>query len=421
MQLLNQISVLIGSAEIMYILKITEFILYFRVTPPQPTGAVLVLGVVLALYMVLFWLHPFLAASSLLAILFGMNSSPRPFLGLLLVAFLFFSGFAFLQKSRPEGSVVHAIGCSLFDQNGQPLKKYLGWVCAFFPNGHMLMGDGYTLTFYDQKMNVVWSEDAHTHHQINYYPEDKTATVIRSRVVHNDTRIDRLEVYSIYGKLLKAFNFELKHSLHSQDWTWDHWVLPKVKKEATLINSFHRIGENQSEDPALKEGNYLVQDVFGMLYIFNNKLNKIIKTVDLRKLKRHSMNDLQVTKEGFILAYHNRNQAIANDQSYLEVFELDSGESLWTYGLKPTERFYGPYEGNVQKLPNGNFLFSYVNNEIHGTKRTGANHGIHRAIEVSQNGERVWEMHNQGEYLSGKPNVVKRLDLSSYLRHKGNY
>ena len=348
---------------------------------------------------------------------------------MILLKILLFLTFAPQAPAKPLW--VNAVGCSLFDSKGTILKKYLGWICAYFPNGSMLLGDGFTLTFYDKNMEIVWSKDMHTHHMITYSAPSKTATVIASHIINGVTRADRLEVYSIDGKLLKHFNFTEKHSLFRQEQKWDHFVFPFVKDEITLIESFYRIEKNRSKNPIFQEGNYLALEAAGRIYVFDSNLEKIIHTINLSDWKIGNIRDAQIDESGNLLFYNSGHQENGEKFTTLDQVDPQTGKLLWSYRANPPSSFYGSYEGNVQALPNGNYLFSVVMDELKGKERRVIPQnemepwmvvqGMHRSFEITKHGKVVWTMVNDGSGLSGMPNVVKRLDLSDYKKNKGRF
>ena len=345
---------------------------------------------------------------------------------LLIILFYIFPAFANDQPKK----IVNVVGCSIFDSNGKILKKYLGWVCAFFPNGNMILGDGFTLTFYDPKMNPIWSKDVHTNY-IAYSEEDQTGLVIASNIIKDTVRLDRLEIYDKNGKLQKHFDFQKSHSLGSYLQTWDMPAFPKVKEGITLIDAFYRIDKNSSKLAWLKEGNYVANEAFGKIYIFDSRLQKIVHSIDTRKWDRNNLRDVQVISSGNFLVYNSGN--IQNGTKFTTLEELDphTGNTVWAFRASPPTSFYGDYQGNVQRLTNGNLLYSVIMDEKKGKERVKipdeefekwmAIQGAFRAFEVTRDGKKVWSMVNDGSNLSGMPNVVKRLDLTSYFQHKGRF
>jgi hypothetical protein len=295
----------------------------------------------------------------------------------------------------------------------------------------MLLGDGFTLTFYDEKMRVVWSRDVHTHHMITFDPAAGLATVIASNVIGGDTRIDRLEVYDTEGRRRHAFDFGLEHSLARMQQNWDNHAFPYVKHNLTMIESFYRVGKNSSRLPYLAEGNFLAYDAAGILYIFDRSLSRVEKRLSLRDWGLHSLRDVQVTPAGNFLFYNSGHEEGGRKFTALEERSPRDGRLLWSYRAQPPESFFGAYEGNVQLLANGNVLFSVVMDEWRGADRRAVDptyaepwhavQGMFRAFEITRDGKKVWEMADDGAGLSGMPNVVKRLDLRSYLRAKGGY
>ena len=66
-------------------------------------------------------------------------------------------------------------------------------------------------------------------------------------------------------------------------------------------------------------------------------------------------------------------------RGWSRAIELDplSGEIVWTYEAEPRKSFYTVGRGSAQRLPNGNTLL--------------AESGKGRAIEVTRDGDIVWE------------------------------
>ncbi|MGE3261504.1 MAG: hypothetical protein AB7K68_06975 [Bacteriovoracia bacterium] len=339
----------------------------------------------------------------------------------------------FSPVAEAKGGDVNLINCSIFDSSGKLLKMYRAWLCAFFPNGKMLLGDGATLTFYDQKMNIVWAKDMHVHGSITYSEADDTALLQVSHVLPGDLRGDRLEVYDQEGKLIKHFNFTSKHAFKPQEFNYDRFMLPsRVKEEVHHVWSFYRIGRNRSKLPFLREGNYVVADAFGVIYFLDSKLQKIVHTIHNHKLGISNLRDVQVTERGNLLAYNSGN-VDAQGQPYSSLDEINptTGKFIWRYIASPPTSFYGPSEGNVQELPNGNFLYSLVMDERKGKERRHVPQeelepwmliqGGHQSIEITRDGKEVWKMISHDDDLSGKPNVVKRQNLDKYFSRKKRY
>lgn len=310
---------------------------------------------------------------------------------------------------------VNQIGCSLFDMQGKLLKRHFGWACAFFSNGSMLIADGFTLSYYDKKMNLRWSKDRHVHHTMTL--ADDNALVLTSWIKNGDTRLDRLEVYGREGKLLRHFNFtpEMSISVHQYSKNLDQFALPRVKQEITYAVSLHRIPPNRSPHPAFKAGNYVVSDLgsnpyaLNRIYFFDEKLERLVHTVSARSLKRGAMFDVQVTKDGNLLIYKTKNSWFREEFSSVEEINPLTYETVWTYAGPP--RFYSAYEGNVQYLPNGNILFSSL----------ASFPEPHVSTEITRAGKVVWQMTTVDKDLTGKPNVVRRLDLTDYYQAKGDW
>ena len=339
---------------------------------------------------------------------------------LVLIVCLLFSMAA--TAAKPKAGLTNIIGCSLFNENGELLKKYQGWICGFFPNGNMILGDGYTLTFYDKNMDVVWQRDVHSHHFVVYSAADDTALVITSKITDETVRSDRLEVYGSSGKLLKAFDLTKEQSteVHSFGW-FDQHVMPKVRQEITHVRSFYRIGKNKSKHPALAEGNYIVCETYGKIFILDKNLKKVIHTFNYSDWQLSGLNDVQVTKRGNLLFYVNENPR--KFENYSSLVELDplTGKVVWSYHENPPEAFHGIYEGTVQELENGNMLYSVIVADKMPDNDKEMLTAMHHSVEITRGGKKVWTMVADNDNLSGVPGVLRRMDLSSYRKNKGRF
>lgn len=320
------------------------------------------------------------------------------------------------SPKKPKRIIANAVGCVLFDEKGKLLKRYLSWACAYFPNGKLLLADGFTLTLYDANHEIEWVRDQRCHHNVFYSAADNTALITTTNILPDRaTIIDRLEVYDGEGRLVKEFDFTPAMSFHKNVWKdgefWDDYVLPKAKQELSHVVSFHRVNKNSSRHPALAEGNYVVSDVFGRIYFFDRDLKKIVHEIRTAEaLRRHATFDVQVSQRGNLLLYNTKNVLLGEELSSLEEIDPFTGKLVWSYGKKPGQQFDGAYEGNLTELPNGNFLFSHVNDFFKGPLY---------AVEVTRQGREVWRMTPSGNDLSGYPNVIRRLDLTDYYRSRG--
>lgn len=324
---------------------------------------------------------------------------------LLILLVLFLPGLA---RAEP----MNVVGCSIFDAKGRLAKKYYGWICAFLPNGKMMVGDGFTLTFYDEKMNVVWSRDGHTHHNMIFSETDQTVLVTGSRTIRDSTaRLDTLEVFDLEGARTKSFSFTPEMSLGERPFHWDQQALPATKTELTQIASFYRIPPNGSKEPALAEGNYVAWDNFGRVYFLDSGLKKVVRAIEPKDWPFPLASDLQVTEEGRLLFYQMSYPARGLPAMVAEA-GFHERKIVWAYRGDPGEKLEGDFEGNVQRLPGGNFLFSEVG-------KFGRSTAEFRAREITREGKVVWRMKASGRELSGMPNTIKRYDLAAYRRAKG--
>jgi outer membrane protein assembly factor BamB len=84
-------------------------------------------------------------------------------------------------------------------------------------------------------------------------------------------------------------------------------------------------------------------------------------------------------------------------REYSQVIEVDptTGQIVWRYVGNPPQAFYSFSKGSPQRLPNGNTLICDSDNG--------------RALEVTAEGETVWEWYNPAKTEDGKRIVVYRM------------
>ncbi len=298
------------------------------------------------------------------------------------------------------------VGCSIFDPAGKLLELRSGWICGFYPNGARLVGDGYTLSFYDKTGDLIWSRDIHTHHNFIWDPEERAYLVIATKLIDLHTRSDSVQMWSQDGKLLREFAFTDPAHFRPRPLRWDEWIFPKVTTEAMQIVSFYRIPRNVAGPPDLRPGHFIASEVDGRVFILDPQLKSITALKQLPQKLVGPVADVQVLPSGRILLYRHVDAPIASTR--LEEVDLITEDVVWSAEVKSNGKSSSRHEGNIQVLPSGNILFSMVEDNFSGR---------HVTTEMSRGGRIISRVFQDGRTLLGRPNTVKQLNLESYFRH----
>lgn len=106
----------------------------------------------------------------------------------------------------------------------------------------------------------------------------------------------------------------------------------------------------------------------------------------------HAQHDPDVLENGDMLIYDNRGDIGNGGTTRIIEFDPLSLKTVWEYPGKKQDRLFSSIYGSQQRLPNGNTLISESNNG--------------RILEVTRDGEIVWEYHIPERKKNRKGNVV---------------
>jgi hypothetical protein len=190
----------------------------------------------------------------------------------------------------------------------------------------------------------------------------------------------------------------------------------EVGLEFSHLNSIYEIPANPLEKsyPAFKQGNYVVSlSSLGLIIILDRDLRKILWTFKHPDTIPPTFHDVQLLENGHLFFYNNKTWEGAIWYTTLDEYEPLTKKLVWRYRAFPPQSFAAEYGGGVQKLKNGNILFSDA---------TGAG----RVTEVTADGKIVWTMSDPFGTAKDKTNPyfiqdAKRVDLSDFLEHNHGY
>ena len=289
----------------------------------------------------------------------------------------------------------HAPEAILMDMNGRVLHRWQrtyeeiwpgrtkrvppeGWRRArLLPDGGLLaIFEGNGLVRLDRESRVVWSYDAHAHHDLALLPDGGVAVLIweameiprlgRSGAVI----VDFVALLDPEGRerrripILEAF----ERSEHAA-------LLERAAAGNDMLhtNTLHRLdGRFAARSSAFREGNFLISVRYmDTLAILDPEAGEVVWALTGSWRRQH---EPSLVDDGSLLLFDNLGPG--ESSRVLEIEPL-TGTLLWSYGDEPGQRFYSEACGTAQRLPNGNTLI------------TVSDRG--RAFEVTRAGRKVWE------------------------------
>lgn len=297
-------------------------------------------------------------------------------------------------------------GCTIYDPTGAVVRKFPGGICAFLPDGKIVLSNRRELIVYSPSMKELSRDQIHVHHEMSYEPAIKGVLMTSSEFLPDQGRIDNLLIYGLNGKLRSKFRLKPAHSLKKEAIGWDQEYLEGHAIEYSHVNSFHLIPKNRSPLKELTAGNFIANDIFGAIHILDPGLKKILRTFSYKDLGLKLAHDVQVLENGNFLLYSNRNGPPAAQYTLLLEVNPVSGKEEWRYARSPKEAFSSPVSGSVQKLPNGNYLFSDVTS-------------TDDVFEITPAGKEVRALKNVPNML--RLNQIKQVDLTDFLRNSKSF
>ena len=336
----------------------------------------------------------------------------RQIIYILLILFLFFQHVGANEIAHDS---YYVVGCRILTEKGDLIRSYPGGMCGFFDDGSRVATGENSLSFYDAKNRLIWKKNIHAHHSMRLSLDQKRILVLSSEVqAHGDIKIrsDVLLIMSKGGEILHSFKMSsLRNRMDIINvFDWDKTALPDATHEISHVNSIYEIPKNLSKHPALKEGNFVVNDIWGFvmkssILFFDANLTGVIYELPYRDIEAPAVHDVHVLENGKLLFFQNRN--FENRESYSSVVEYDIDKKLRTVVFKdtPPSKFQMKSAGSVQKMPNGAYVF--IDNTVTPTIR-----------EISSNGSELTPIVLKGEVsIENSKSSLQRLPLNSFLRN----
>lgn len=331
-----------------------------------------------------------------------------------LTPILFFVVYFFGRySSKIEDPSYNVLGCYIIDNQGSLLWSLPGGErCVFFEDGSLVAAIDNQLVMYDKDLKTLWRKYIFNHHQLNRSGNTLLVMSDEHLLENNElVRYDVLHVIDFSGNILNTFKVsQFKDTWYPKS-EKQYWILSSpykkndqmVKKEFSHFNSFYSIPANSAESKSsvFSEGNYIVSDCRGKIFILSKDLKKVlweIGNVEEMTLRTH---DAQFTEQGKIIYYYNN---AWGKQNYTTLDELDplTLKRRILFREDPPELFFSMSRGGLQILKNGNIL-------------TSDNSHPPRAFEIaSDTQEIVWSY--QPQNLT-EIQDIKRHDLKRFLQN----
>lgn len=274
----------------------------------------------------------------------------------------FFFLLCTISATRAAPSGPHLIvGCSILDQNGEPVKTFPGRICQFFDDGSYVTGIESKLRFVEKGNAVRWEVPTVAHHTLNL-SDDKKRILILDRVdfkvKDKMVKEDLFRIMSPEGKVIAE---SPAHELMAQT--------KKPGEEFTefdliYFNSFYEI---PPLDPALKlpdyvkPGNLILNARFLGVFFVTPDLKKILHVQKMATSVNHDTHDFQVTPKGKLIYFNNRGASPANElYSTIEEYDFNTKKTEVLFVANPKSIFYSQNGGSVQRLDDDRILFAHM-------------------------------------------------------------
>ncbi len=214
---------------------------------------------------------------------------------LLFVCILFIHGCAYfkqkstLEKLEDEGYSL-AIGCEIYNLEGNLLRSFPGEHCLFFDDGSLLSYDPkrQELSKFNSNLSKEWSIHKHVHHMMTTTRDNNI--LVKSSSFHEyngkkNVRFDDLILINLEGQILGEFSFyETISKLNKirkrgpQKTAWDKNI--SFEFEATHLPSAYEIHYPIEKDGKVfaPKGSFIVSlnTLFSGIYILSSDLSRII-------------------------------------------------------------------------------------------------------------------------------------------------
>lgn len=280
--------------------------------------------------------------------------------------------FFYLSKDATAGphtyqSLNYVRKCQILNYDGVVLKSFPGDFCLFLNNGSFVSASIDGLTLFDKESRKIWRLQGHFHHQMSFTLDNKFILALSSYFEDGQNRVrrDRLLKIDLEGHIVSESKSAWLFSEVKFD--FPEWSFRKpidgqiVPFERSHFNSIYEIPENlkSTKFNYLAKGGIVVNSVSAGVFILSSDLKKVLAHWIFKHSKGHHVHDVQVTKEGQLIYFNNKN---ADDEkgpySSIEVWDPTSEKIFWKYTSDPKQFFYSAAAGAVQVLDNDTLFFN---------------------------------------------------------------
>lgn len=332
--------------------------------------------------------------------------------------------------------------CQVFDGNTF-VHSFRGVGCKFFPGGKMVSYFRDYLHVINADGSIAWKKKIQIHHDIDVSVERgeiAALTSIMTRYGDKEVHTHTVDIYSFDGELLfrwdpltslnKLKNI-IRHPIHI-DYDYNPY---EFYNASVKLNSVQILPENNlaAEKPFLKPGNILVNiRNFPVVVILDRDTKEIVWSHNFSDFKYAGVHSAKLTPAGELFYFRNmsghwvpnvfelfllwknapsnvafqfdshwslRGHFLENpsvkyrlNSSSVEKYSMREEKVVWKYEAPATSyRFYTPFWGYSEPLPNGNVLITHLS-------RGGGS-----AFELTPDKQIVWEWINPKKSKLGHP------------------
>ncbi len=289
-----------------------------------------------------------------------------------------------------EGNLLHRWECDFWELFPNNLWKKTDpntqfWRRAYlFPNGDILgIFDGKAIVKLDKNSEVLWARDNFAHHDLQVLPSGEI--YVLTRVTKMIPRVHaKRPVIEEFVSVLSPEGYELrKVSLlealeNSPDYrsVWDE--AENRTGDILHSNTLEILGpEDAARHASFEEGRVLTSLLMlDAIALLDMESEQVVWAHTGTYKEQH---DPQIVEGGNLILFDNK-----GGENGSRVLEYDPSDMslVWTYEGSPEKPFFSRVCGAVQRLPNGNTLIAETTPG--------------RALEVTTEGEVVWEYANRG-------------------------
>ncbi len=249
-----------------------------------------------------------------------------------------------------------------------------------YPNGEVLViYEGLGIAKLGVNSEIRWAKRLRVHHDLHVMPDGSIYTLTRkgSLPKKQGRRVPALEdeitILDKNGQPVKSVS--VRHCLENSRFDF---LLRQGGQAADPFHtsSLHVLNETLPGAERTFRSGYVLLSILKQdrLVIVDPNREKVLCSFHGAFRRQH---DAQVLPGGHILLFDNCGSPKAS-----RVLEIDpaTNETLWSYGGTPENSLYSATCGAVQRLANGNTLITESDNG--------------RALEISEEGEIVWEFYS---------------------------